>query len=199
MKIKEIMMGMKPYVSNNRDMPLELQDKAKMLCWKYNQTSPDEKEKRKEILKELLGTYTDLTFIEPSFHCDYGFNIHSHGLLVINYNCVILDTSPVNIGNGVFIGPGTVLACSGHSLVGEEKSEGIGTSAPITLEDEVWLGANVTVNAGVIIGKGSVIGSGSVVTKNIPAGVVAVGNPCHVLRKITEEDRIKAKCVHPEK
>lgn len=89
-----------------------------------------------------------------NFQCDYGFNIHFHGLAVINYNVVMLDTSPIHIGDGAFIAPGVVLACSSHSFVGEQRREGIGFSAPITLEDNVWIGANATVIGGVTIGAG---------------------------------------------
>lgn len=186
----DILTGLTPYVSDHRDMPSGLQMHAKKLLWRYNQTAPDEQQTRSDILQELLGTCHPLTFIEPTFRCDYGFNIHTHGLTVINYNCVILDTSPVHIGANAFIAPGVCLACAGHALLPEQRAQGIGTSAPITLEDDVWLGANVTVCGGVTIGKGSVIGAGSVVTRDIPAGVVAVGNPCRVLRKITPEDRV---------
>ena len=190
MDFKEIMKQNKGYCSKNADMPSELQQKAKELCWKYNQTGPSEGEKRSCILKGLFGTYHPLTFIEPSFRCDYGFNIHTHGLTVINYNCVILDTSPVHIGANAFIAPGVCLACSGHAVLPIQRAEGIGTSKPITIEDDVWIGANVTVCGGVTIGKGSIIGAGSVVNKDIPAGVIAVGNPCRVLREITKEDII---------
>ena len=110
---------------------------------------------------------------------------------MVNYNVVMLDTSPIHIGAGAFIAPGVCLACAGHSLVGEQRSAGIGNSAPITLEEDVWIGANAVVCGGVTIGKGSVIGAGSVVTKNIPAGVVAAGVPCRVIRKITDADRLK--------
>ena len=104
---------------------------------------------------------------------------------MINYNCVILDTSPVHIGAGAFIAPGVCLACSGHSLDAEQRHRGIGTSAPITLENDVWIGTNATVCGGVTIG------AGSVVTHDIPAGVVAAGAPCRVIRPITEADKIK--------
>ena len=103
MNILEIMQQNQSYCSNHRDMPSQLQQKAKQLCWEYNKTSPKEGEKRAEILRELFGDCHPLTFIEPSFRCDYGFNIHTYGLTVINYNCVILDTSPVHIGKNVFI------------------------------------------------------------------------------------------------
>lgn len=190
MDFLEIMKQNKPYASRHTDMPMELQGKAKELCFEYNQTRPSEREKRAEILKELFGTCSDLTFIEPSFRCDYGFNIHTKGLTVINYNCVMLDTSPIEIGANAFIGPGTCLACAGHAIDPTQRGEGVGTSKPITLKDNVWLGANCTVCGGVTIGEGSVIGGGSVVTKDIPAGVVAAGNPCRVIREITEEDRM---------
>ena len=144
MDFTEIMKQKIDYCSRHTDMPMELQQKAKKLCWEYNRTSPEEKEERSRILKELLGTYNPLVFIEPSFRCDYGFNIHTKGFAFINYNCVILDTSPVNIGKGVFIAPGVCIACSGHAI-----------------------------------------------HKDIPEGVIAVGNPCRVLRKITDKDLVK--------
>lgn len=187
----EIMKNNKEYCLRYDEIPNELQVKAKTLCWKYNQSSPMEGEKRREILEKLLGTYHSLTFIEPSFRCDYGFNIHMHGLTIINYNCVILDTSPVNIGANVFIAPGVCIACAGHPILAEQRSEGLSTSKAINIEDDVWIGANSTICGGVTIGKGSVIGAGSVVTKDIPEGVVAVGNPCRVLRKVTETDRVE--------
>ena len=111
-------------------------------------------------------------------------------MAVINYNCVILDTSPVNIGAGAFIAPGVCIACAGHSIDPEQRTQGVWTSAPITLEEDVWIGANATICGGVTIGKGSVIGAGSVVTHDIPAGVIAKGVPCRVVRTITDEDKI---------
>ena len=173
-----------PYCSRYTDMPSQLQQKAKTLCWQYNQTGPHQQQ-------ELLGSCHPLTFIEPSFRCDYGFNIHTHGLTVINYNCVILDTSPVHIGENAFIAPGVCIACSGHSKDAAQRAAGIGTSAPVTIGRDVWIGANSTVCGGVSIGDGTIIGAGSVVTKDIPSGVIAAGNPCRVLRKVTEEDRCR--------
>lgn len=182
----EIMQKNEPYVSCHRDMPLHLQKKARGLLKELE--TVEDNEKRTEILKELFGTYHPLAFPGANFRCDYGFNIHFHGLAIINYNVVMLDTSPINIGAGAFIAPGVVLACSGHSIDPDQRIRGICTSAPITLKDKVWLGANVTVCGGVTIGEGSVIGAGSVVVKDIPPGVVAAGNPCRVIREITEDD-----------
>lgn len=186
----EIMKRQAAYASSYENIPAKEQERAKKLCWEYNRTAPDEQEKRRAILQELFGTCSAMTGIEPDFHCDYGFNIHTHGLAVINYNCVILDTSPVHIGAGAFIAPGVCLACAGHAIDPVQRSQGIGTSAPITLEDNVWIGANATVCGGVTIGKGSVIGAGSVVTHDIPEGVIAAGVPCKVIRPITPEDKL---------
>ncbi len=178
------------YASGYENIPADTQLRAKQLCWEYNKTSPYETDKRQEILKKLLGTYSPMVGTEPDFHCDYGFNIHFHGFAVLNYNCVILDTSPVHIGAGAFIAPGVCIACSGHAINPKQRSKGIGTSAPIILKDDVWIGANSTICGGVMIGEGSVIGAGSVVTHDVPDGVIAAGAPCKVIRKITEEDKI---------
>lgn len=113
----ERMQSMQPYHNSYEGTPAHLQDKAKQLCREYNQTAPREEERRRAILQQLFGSYNPQTFIEPSFHCDYGFNIHTHGLAFLNYNCVILDTSPVHIGAGVFIAPGVCLAARGMQSI----------------------------------------------------------------------------------
>jgi acetyltransferase-like isoleucine patch superfamily enzyme len=186
----DVMRRKAPYASGYGNFPSEERSRAKQLCWEYNQSAPSDGAKRAEILRELFGTCSPQTFIEPSFHCDYGFNIHTHGLAIINYNCVILDTSPVEIGAGAFIAPGVCLACAGHSLDAEQRSSGVGTSAPITIGENVWIGANVTVLGGVTIGDGAVIGANSVVNRDVPAGAIAAGAPCKVLRPVTEADKI---------
>ena len=191
MSIQDIIQKDQGYIGNNRNVPGDLKANAQKLCWEYNQTRPDEGEKRREILQRLLGKCSELTFIEPTFRCDYGFNIFTYGLAVINYNCVILDTSPVHIGENAFIAPGVCIACAGHSIDPAQRAEGISTSKPITLEKDVWIGANAVICGGVTIGEGSVIGAGSVVTKDIPPMVVAAGNPCRVIRSVREEDKIR--------
>lgn len=191
MSIQDIIQKDQGYIGNNRNVPGDLKANAQKLCWEYNQTRPDEGEKRREILQRLLGKCSELTFIEPTFRCDYGFNIFTHGLAVINYNCVILDTSPVHIGENAFIAPGVCIACAGHSINPAQRAEGISTSKPVTLEKDVWIGANAVICGGVTIGEGSVIGAGSVVTKDIPPMVVAAGNPCRVIRSVREEDKIR--------
>ena len=190
MEILDILKSPEGYAAQNRAIPPELKEKAQKLCWEYNRSAPCQKQERQAILTDLLGTCHPVTFIAPALPCDYGFNIHTYGLAVINYNCVILDTSPVHIGAGAFIAPGVCLSCAGHSIYPSQRSEGISTSKPIHLEDNVWIGANAVICGGVTIGKGSVIGAGSVVTHDIPSGVVAAGIPCRPLRPVTEQDRI---------
>ena len=138
----EIMKLPAAYASGYENTPVEAGNRAKQLCWEYNQTAPCEQEKRYAILQKLFGTCASMIRIEPDFHCDYGFNIHTHGFVFINYNCVILDTSPVNIGAGAFIAPGVCLACSGHAFDPEQRSRGSPSicrrSAP---KSEFWAAA----------------------------------------------------------
>lgn len=181
----------KGFVGNAMHIPREAQAKARRLCWKFNNSDPDDPKAQRDILMRLFGTYYSSVYLMPSFRCDFGFNIHFKGFALVNYNCVFLDTSPIHIGRSVLIGPGVVLACAGHPIHPEQRcSSALETSEPITIEDGVWIGANSTVCGGVTIGEGSVIGAGSVVTSDIPKGVIAAGVPCKVLREITDADRI---------
>ncbi|MGN1381549.1 MAG: sugar O-acetyltransferase [Eubacterium sp.] len=190
MSYLDVLKGDQAYVINNSYVPRQPMRDCHELCWKINHLPPDKDEEKREAMQKLFGEVHDSVFIMPEFHCDYGFNIYFHGMAYVNYNAVFLDTSPIHIGNNAFIAPGALLSCAGHSIDKVQRARGISTSASITLEDDVWLGARVTVIGGVTIGKGTVIGAGSVVTKDIPAGVVAAGVPCRVIRKITEEDRL---------
>lgn len=181
----------KGFVGNAMHIPREAQAKARRLCWKFNNSDPDDPKAQRDILMRLFGTYYSSVYLMPSFRCDFGFNIHFKGFALVNYNCVFLDTSPIRIGRSVLIGPGVVLACAGHPIHSEQRcSSALETSEPITIEDGAWIGANSIVCGGVTIGEGSVIGAGSVVTSDIPKGVIAAGVPCKVLREITEADRI---------
>ena len=179
------------HIGNDLNIPEDVKKRAQKLCWEYNRTAPDDTEIRYGILKKLFGECHEMTMIEPDFNCDYGFNIHTHGLTVVNHNCVILDTSPVDIGANVFIAPGVCISCVGHAINAEQRAQAIITSKPITIGNDVWIGANSTVLGGVKIGDGSIIGAGSVVNRDIPANVIAAGVPCKVIREITEEDKIK--------
>lgn len=189
--IQTVMTSGRPFaVSENRALSAR-QNEAHRLCWEYNRTDPNDGERQQEILRDLFGTMEGPVGIMPNFQCDYGFNIHFHGFAFLNYNCVILDTAPVHIGNAVFIAPGTVISAAGHAMdPGQRSREAVGVSAPIVIEDDVWIGANCTICPGVTIGRGSVIGAGSTVVRDIPAGVVAMGTPCRVHRPLGPEDKL---------
>lgn len=177
------------YVARYNEYTKDIQMRAKKLVHKFNNTAPDEEGRRISLLKELFQDENLMVAIEPPFHCDYGFNIHFEGFALLNYNCSILDTSPVYIGDHTFIAPGVCISCAGHAIHPDERAV-YDTSKPIHIGEKVWIGANATILAGVNIGDNSIIGAGSVVTKDIPANVIAAGNPCRVLREITDEDRL---------
>ena len=161
---------------------------AKKLCHKYNNLEPDNYEKRKEILKQLFGKTKENFWIEPIFWCDYGYNIEIGENFYSNHNLVILDPAKVKFGDNVFIAPDCGFHTAGHPIDAQRRNQGLEYAWPITVGNNVWIGAGVHVCPGVTIGNNVVIGAGSVVTRNIPDNVIAVGNPCRVLREITEEE-----------
>jgi maltose O-acetyltransferase len=166
---------------------------AKKLFRAYNRTEDEEVEKRDEIMRRLFRTVGERVWIEPDFRCEFGKNIVIGDDVYINFGAVILDCGLITIGNNTLIGPNVTIASGNHTLDAEERAAGGLVPKPITIGERVWLGSNVTVLPGVTIGDDTVIGAGSVVTKNIPSGVVAVGNPCRVKRAITEADKVGYK------
>ncbi|KAF4721121.1 hypothetical protein FOZ62_002509, partial [Perkinsus olseni] len=126
-------------------------------------------------------------FIEPPFRCDYAFNTHIGDGFYANYDLVILDACPVRIGNNVFFGPGVHLYAVDHPRAVSARTHFIEDGAPITIGDDVWIGGRTVVLPGVTIGTGCIIGAGSVVTKDIPDGMIAAGNPCKAIREAPEE------------
>ncbi|GFP76997.1 sugar O-acetyltransferase [Clostridium fungisolvens] len=161
----------------------------KLKVHEYNLLSPDEKDKIERLIKNILGKTGDNIVVEQPFHCDYGKNIEVGNNFFANYNLTILDVGKVVIGKNAQFAPNVSLYTAGHPLHPDSRNSGYEYGIGITIGDNVWLGGNVVVNPGVHIGNNVVIGSGSVVTKDIPDNVIAVGNPCKVIREITEEDR----------
>ena len=145
--------------------------------------------KKKEILKGILGHCTERVFIESPVHMSYGNHVHLGDQFYANFNLVIIDDMDVYIGNQVMIGPNVTICTTGHPVYPLYREMGAHYSLPIHIGNKVWIGANSVVLPGVTIGENSVIGAGSIVTRDIPANVVAVGNPCRVIREITERDR----------
>ncbi|MEG1480940.1 sugar O-acetyltransferase [Clostridium sp.] len=172
------------------DELLEERQHAKDVIFEYNSLNPREIERRNELLRGLFKNRPKNFFIEPPFRCDYGYNIHFGENSYANYNLVVLDCAEVFIGENVLMGPNVSLFAAGHPVDSELRNvKGVEYAFPIKIGDNAWLGGGTIVNAGVTIGENTVIASGSVVTKNIPSNVVAGGNPCKVIREITDEDK----------
>ena len=164
-----------------------LENKKKI--YEFNRCEPEELQKSQELLKQILGKTGENVWIEAPFHCDYGYNIEVGENFFANYNLVILDVGKVKIGKNVQFAPNVAIYTAGHPVHPDSRNSGYEYGIDITIGDNVWLGGNTVVMPGVHIGNNVVIGGGSVVTKDIPDDVIAVGNPCRVLRKITEADR----------
>lgn len=162
---------------------------CKNLCFEYNNIKPSEVEKRCEVIKKLLGKTKNNFYIEPNFYCDYGYNIELGENFYSNHNLVILDPAKVIFGDNVFIGPNCGFYTAIHPIDGMVRNSLKEQAKPIIVGDNVWFGGSVTVLPGVTIGSNVVIGAGSIVTKDIPSNVVALGNPCKVLREITDVDK----------
>lgn len=163
--------------------------KCKDKCWKYNQLSPNDYEAQQAILAELIGEMGENAVFTPPFWCDYGYNISVGDSFYANHNLVIQDGAKVTFGDNVFIAPNCCFTTAEHPTDPDQRKAGLEIAKPVTVGNNVWIGAGSTVLAGVTIGDNTVIGAGSVVTKSIPANVVAVGVPCRVRREITEADK----------
>ena len=161
------------------------------LCYEFNTCRPSETDRQNEILHKMLGHIEGDLVVTAPFYCDYGSNISVGRNFYTNHNVTILDGARVTFGDNVFIAPNCVFSTAGHAIDTEQRNAGLEIALPITVGDSVWIGANVSVLPGVNIGSGSIIGAGSVVNKDIPAGVIAAGNPCKVIRKVIEEDKNK--------
>lgn len=176
-----------------------LRREARQATIRFNRTDEDETATRREILEGLLGAIGPDTYIEPNIRFDYGCNTYIGNDCYFNFDSVFLDCARIQIGNQVFAGPRLSLLTPMHAMLADERNVRTDENGrkydleycrPITIGDNVWLGGNVTVNPGVTIGHDTVIGSGSVVTRDIPSGVFAAGNPCRVIRKLTGGDRL---------
>lgn len=165
--------------------------RAKTLCHALNAIPPDDETARKKGMAELFPHIAeDVMLLSPVF-CDYGGHIHIGAGSFINHGCYFMDGARITLGKNVFIGPGCGFYTATHPLDADERNAGLEQAKPITLGDNVWLGGNVIVLPGVTIGTGSVIGAGRVVTKDVPPGTLAFGNPCRPRRPITAADKIQ--------
>ncbi|MBW9149078.1 sugar O-acetyltransferase [Clostridium sp. CM028] len=185
---KEKMLSGKPYKAFEEELLSERQY-AKEMIFDYNTLRPSQGEKQMEIVKKLLGVVGSGFHIESPFRCDYGYNISIGENFYSNYNCTILDCAKVTIGDNVMFAPNVSLFTAGHPIHFEPRNAALEYAFPINIGDNVWIGGGVIVNPGITIGDNVVIGSGSVVTKDIASNSIAVGNPCKIIREVTEEDK----------
>lgn len=150
----------------------------------YNNTTEEEQNLRSQILKDLFGAVGSNVEIEPPFYCDYGSSIYAGNKLYMNFGCVILDCNTVEIGENVMCGPNVQIYTAYHPTEPELRLSGLELAAPIKIGNNVWIGGNAIICPGVTIGDNTTIGAGSVVVKDIPANVVAAGNPCRIMRHL---------------
>lgn len=185
---KDKMLAGKIYDANYDQELVAARVDAKELCYDFNHARPSEEAKRQGIIRQLLGRTGNQFEITGPFYCDYGFNIEIGENFYANHNLVILDGAKVTFGDNVFVAPDCGFYTAGHPLDVERRNKGLEYAKPITVGNNVWFGGGVKVMPGVTIGDGAVIGGGSVVTKDIPANMIAFGNPCKPIREITEAD-----------
>ncbi|MDE6542869.1 MAG: sugar O-acetyltransferase [Muribaculaceae bacterium] len=172
------------YDANNDAELIAERMRCKDICHEYNHLRPSDTMRREEIITGLFGKTGRNFLIEQPFYCDYGYNIEIGENFYANVNCVILDGAKVRFGDNVFIAPSCGFYTAGHPFDVEQRNQGLEYARPITVGNNVWIGAQVCVLPGVTIRDNCVIGAGSVVNKDIPSGSLAVGNPCRVIRKI---------------
>ncbi len=188
MNQKERMLAGLPYKANMDGLPQERLEARKKM-YEFNHLPPENQAQAELIIRSLLGKAGKNIYMEPPFYCDYGSNIFVGDNFYSNFHCVMLDVGKIEIGDRVMFGPNVSVFTAGHPVHPQSRASGYEYGMGVRIGSDVWVGGGSIINAGVTIGDGSVIGAGSVVTKDIPAGVIAVGNPCRVLRAITEEDR----------
>ena len=173
---------------HNDDLQQE-QDQLLELIYDFNLTRPSEGEKREALLAQIFAECGEGSYIEPPLRANWGKHTHLGKHVYANFNLTLVDDTHIYIGDHVMIGPGVTLATAGHPVDPDLRRKVAQFNVPVHIENNVWIGAHTVVLPGVTIGENSVIGAGSVVTKDIPANVVAVGNPCRVLRAISDRDR----------
>lgn len=157
---------------------------ARRLTRIYNQTIETEKNIQTELLKDIFGSTGDIINIEPSFKCDYGYNIHVGENFYANYDCVILDVCEVQIGDNCLLAPGVHIYTATHPLDPNERNSGLEFGKPVSIGNNVWIGGRAIINPGIQVGNNVVVASGAVVTKDVPDNVVVGGNPARVIKQI---------------
>lgn len=176
-----------PYITDHSVILQQMKTKSKVR--KYNKCMPFNLIKGRHLINKMGIRHTGQIYFEPPFHCEYGTHISIGDNFYANTGCIMLDVAKITIGSNCMFGPHVYLLTAGHPIHPESRNSRYEYGIPITIGDNVWIGGNCTVLPGITIGNNAVIGAGSVVTKDIPDNVCAAGNPCRIIREITEEDR----------
>lgn len=163
---------------------------GKELAHDFNATRPRETAERDRLLRALLGSAGERVWVEPPLHVAYGRHVHFGDDVYVNFGLTVVDDGEVHVGNRVMIAPNVTISTTGHPVHPDLRRDGTQFSSPVRIEDDVWIGANVTLLPGVVVGAGSVVAAGSVVTGHVPPGVVVAGVPARVLRPITDADLV---------
>lgn len=188
-EIKELMHGGGLYMCSDEELLSEQRGYLEKL-YDFNMTRPSELEKRQKLLKEMFAEIGEGCYIEPPFHANFGgHHVHFGNFVYANFNLTMVDDTHIYVGDYTMFGPNVTVATAGHPILPELREKVYQYNVPVHIGRNCWIGAGVIIVPGVTIGSGTVIGAGSVVTKNIPPNVVAVGNPCRVMREINEHDR----------
>jgi maltose O-acetyltransferase len=181
---REVMLAGELYDAMDPEL-VAMRARARDLCLDLNATREAQQDERRRILRELFGGGGDTVWMQPPFYCDYGVNIELGERVFFNFNCVVLDVCRVRIGSFTLFGPAVQIYTPMHPLNAEER-RGKEYGKPVDIGADVWVGGGAIILPGVRIGSRTIIGAGSVVTRDIPDGVFAAGNPCRVIREITE-------------
>jgi maltose O-acetyltransferase len=187
--MKERMLRGELYHADDPELMADLA-RAQELLERYNATRDAERDERDRLLRALLGEVGEGVVVRPSFRCDYGIHITIGAGTFVNYDCVMLDVAPIRIGVACQLATHVQLLTATHPIDPEPRRLGWESGEPIAIGDNIWLGGGVIVCPGVTIGDDTVVGAGAIVTRDLPSGVVAVGNPARVLRRIGEQDRV---------
>jgi maltose O-acetyltransferase len=179
----ENMLAGRPYLGADPEL-VAMRARTRRVLRAYNATFMEDASQRRALLEELLGQAGPGVYIEPPFYCDYGAFLFLEDNVYMNFNCVILDCNHVRIGAGTMLGPAVQIYAATHSTDPTERAAGPELAFPVTIGRNAWIGGGAIIGAGLTIGDNTTIGAGSVVTRSIPANVVAVGNPCRVVRTV---------------
>ena len=189
MNMKDKMHSGELYLPNDEKIMAEQQQRLDKL-YDFNATRPTEMEKREQLLKEMFAEIGEGCYIEPPFHANWGgAHVHFGKYIYANFNLTMVDDTHIYVGDYTMFGPNVTIATAGHPILPELRKKAYQYNIPVHIGKNCWLGAGVLIMPGITIGDNVVIGAGSVVTKDIPSNVVAVGNPCHILREVNEHDR----------